>query len=113
FNLVAASPELTSHSWTPSQSLSLGNVYSWQVKAVKDGQEFKSPGPPAPQARFRILDREKANELAKARRAHPSSHLALGLLYAEAGLLKEAEQELRALEKANPDSEIVRSLLHQ
>ena len=113
FNLVAASPELTNHSWALPQSLARGKVYGWQVKAIKDGQEFTSPRPPAPQARFRILDQAKANELAKARRAYPSSHLALGLLYAEAGLLKEAEQELRLLQKANPDSEITRSLLSQ
>ena len=112
FNLMAASPQLTDLSWTPP-ALPRGKVYGWQVKATKDGQEFKSPRPPAPQARFRILDRAKANELAKARRAYPSSHLALGLLYAEAGLLREAEQELRALQKANPDSEIARSLLNQ
>jgi hypothetical protein len=112
FNLVATSPQLTEHSWAPP-ALSRGRVYAWQVKAIKDGQEFKSPRPPAPQARFRILDQAKASELAKARRAYPSSHLTLGLLYAEAGLLKEAEQELRALQKANPDSEIARSLLSQ
>lgn len=112
FNLVAASPQLANHSWVPP-ALSRGKVYAWQVKAIKDGQEFTSPRPPAPQARFRVLDRAKANELEKARRAYSSSHLVLGLLYAEAGLLKEAEQELRTLEKANPDSEITRSLLRE
>jgi hypothetical protein len=113
FNLVVASPPLTTHSWSLPQSLPRGRVYSWQVKATKDGQEITSPRPPAPQAKFRILDQGKANELAKAKRAYPSSHLALGLLYAEAGLLKEAEQELRALQKANPDAELARSLLRQ
>jgi hypothetical protein len=113
FNLAAASPELTGLTWTPPQSLARGRIYAWQVKAIKDGQEFKSPRPPMPQAKFRILDQAKANELAKARRAYASSHLTLGLLYAQAGLLKEAEQELRALQKANPDSEIARSLLNQ
>ena len=112
FNLVATSPPLTEHLWTAS-ALTRGRVYGWQVKATKDGQEFTSPSPPAPQAQFRILGRTKANELAKARRAYPSSHLTLGLLYAEAGLLKEAEEELRALQKANPDSEIARNLLNQ
>jgi len=33
------------------------------------------------------------------------------LLYARAGLLDEAEQELRALQKANPNVTIVRRLL--
>lgn len=113
FNLVASSPQLTRNSWVAPQSLSRGSVYSWQVKAIKDEQEFTSPRPPAPQANFRILDQAKTNELAKAKRAYPSSHLTLGLLYAEAGLLREAEQELRALQKANPDSEIARTLLRQ
>jgi hypothetical protein len=113
FNLVMASPQLTSRLWVLPQSLARAKVYSWQVKAIKDGQVFSSPRPPAPQANFRILDEGKVNELAKARRAYATSHLTLGLLYAEAGLLKEAEQELRILQKANPDSEIARSLLKQ
>lgn len=113
FNLVATSPQLTARSWAAPQTLPRGKVYSWQVTAVKDGQETKSPRPPAPQAKFRILDRAKADELSRARRAYPSSHLTLGLLYAEAGLLKESEQEFRLLQKANPGSELPRRLLRQ
>jgi hypothetical protein len=113
FNLAAASPQLTGNSWTLTQPLKRGGVYSWQVKAIKDGQEFRSPRPPAPQAKFRILDQAKVNELAQARREYASSHLTLGLLYSEAGLLDEAEKEFRALQKSNPDSELVRRLLSQ
>ena len=113
FKLVASSPQLTSRSWTATQSLPRGKVYSWQVKAIKDGQEITSPRPPAPQAKFRILDQSKANELARAKRAYSSSHLTLGLLYAEAGLLREAEQEFRLLLRANPNSELARRLLRQ
>ena len=113
FKLVASSPELTNRSWTASQSLGRGKVYSWQVKAIKDGQEVTSPRPPAPQAKFRVLDQAKANEIAKAKRAYASSHLTLGLLYADAGLLREAEQEFRLLRSANPNSEIARNLLRQ
>lgn len=113
FKLVATSLQITKHSWSAPQLLSRGKVYAWQVKAAKDGQEVTSPRPPAPQAKFRILDQAKVNELAKARRAYGSSHLALGLLYAEAGLLQESEQELRLLLKANPNSEIARNLLRQ
>ena len=80
---------------------------------MKDGQEITSPRPPAPQAKFRVLDQAKANELANARRAHSSSHLTLGLLYADAGLLREAEQEFRLVLKANPNSELARNLLRQ
>ncbi|HEY0764671.1 MAG TPA: hypothetical protein VGD61_20005 [Pyrinomonadaceae bacterium] len=113
FKLVSSSPQITSLTWTATQALPRGQVYSWQVKAIKDGQETTSPRPPAPQAKFRVLDQTKANELARAKRAYGSSHLALGLLYAEAGLLKEAEAELRLLRRANPDSEIAQKLLRQ
>lgn len=113
FKLVASSPQLNGRSWTATPSLARGKVYSWQVKAIKDGQEVTSPHPPAPQAKFRIVDQSKANELARAKRAYSSSHLTLGLLYAEAGLLKEAEQEFRLLLRANPDSDLARNLLRQ
>lgn len=113
FNLAGKSQELQSDEWTPTQPLARGHVYAWQVKASKDGHVFTAPAPPAPQARFRVLDQEQAGEIARASRAHGSSHLTLGLLYARAGLLDEAEQELRALLKANPNSALVRRLLAQ
>ncbi|HEY0367222.1 MAG TPA: zf-HC2 domain-containing protein, partial [Pyrinomonadaceae bacterium] len=113
FKLVTTSPPVTTSSWTATQSLPRGQTYSWQVKAVKDGQETTVPRPPAPQAKFRVIDQAKANELARAKRAFGSSHLMLAMLYAEAGLLREAEQELRVLQRANPQSEIVRKLLRQ
>jgi hypothetical protein len=112
FKLVANSPQLTSGSWSP-QSLPRGKIYAWQVKATMDGQEITSPRPPAPQAKFRVLDQSRVNEISRAKRAYGTSHLTLGLLYADAGLLREAEQEFRALQRANPNSEIARSLLRQ
>src|SRR5688500_1455514 len=111
FNPVATSPQLTALTWTTT--LPRGHVYSWQVKAIKDGQEVTSPRPPNPQAKFRVLDQSKANEIANARRAYATSHLTLGLLYADAGLLREAEQEFRLLQKANPNSDLARNLLRQ
>ena len=110
FNPAASSPLLTGASWT-SPPLARGQVYSWQVRAIRDGKEFIAPRPPAPQARFRILDQATAAEIARARRDYASSHLLLGLLYARAGLIAEAEQEFRARQKANPDSEVARKLL--
>lgn len=111
FKQVATSPQLTDTSWTTT--LPRGHVYSWQVKAIKEGEEIVSPRPPAPQAKFRVLDQAKANELMRAKNAYGSSHLTLGLLYAEAGLLKEAEQEFRLLRRANPNSDLARTLLRQ
>ncbi|MGH9752827.1 MAG: hypothetical protein ACREA2_08580 [Blastocatellia bacterium] len=111
FNLVASSSRLTGVSWMAPHSLKRGGIYSWQVKAIKGDEEFVSPRPPAPQTKFRILDEDRANELVRARRAYASSHLTMALLYAQAGLLDEAEQEFRALQKANPNSAISRRLL--
>jgi len=113
FKLVASSPQLTVTSWTSPQSLPRGRVYSWQVKASKDGAEITSPRPPAPQAKFRVVDQARFNELSRAKRVYASSHLTLALLYADAGLLKEAEQELRLLRRSNPNSDIPRNLLRQ
>jgi hypothetical protein len=108
---IITSPQLTDTSWTSPQSLKRGGIYSWQVTAIKGGEEFSSPRPPAPQAKFRILDETLANELVQARRGYASSHLTLALLYTKAGLLDEAEQEFRALQKANPKSVISLRLL--
>jgi hypothetical protein len=112
-DLAVTSPQVFDHSWTAPQSLKRDGIYYWQVKTIKDGREFKSPRPPAPQAKFRILDEAKADELARARRAYASSHLTMGLLYGQAGLLYDAERELRALQKANPNSAIASQLLRR
>jgi hypothetical protein len=66
---------------------------------------------PAPPAKFRILDQDRASELTRASRVYASSHLTLALLYTQAGLIDEAEKEFRELQKANPDSAISRRLL--
>jgi len=113
FKLVSSSPQVTDLKWIATQALPRGHVYSWQVKATKDGQETTSPRPPAPQAKFRVLDQSRVNELTRAKRAYGSSHLTLGLLYAEAGLMREAEAEFRLLRRANPDSEIAQRLLRE
>jgi anti-sigma factor RsiW len=109
FKLISSSPMLTDLSWAPPQ-LPRGQTYSWQVKATGGGQEFIAPHPTAPQAKFRILDQAAASEIARARRDYASSHLLLGLLYARAGLIDEAEREFRALQKANPHSDVARKL---
>ncbi|MBO0721587.1 MAG: hypothetical protein J2P41_12240, partial [Blastocatellia bacterium] len=113
FDPVASSPRLSEPKWQPPQALKRGASYYWQVKAIKEGKESVSPAPPAPPAKFRIVDEAKARELERARRSYGSSHLLLGLIYAESGLLDEAEAEFRTLQKSNPDSAIPDRLLHQ
>ena len=53
----------------------------------------------------------KLNELARAEKSYSGNHLVLGVLYAEAGLIADAERELRALQAAHPNDATARKLL--
>jgi len=110
-NQVIISSQGADTSWTAPRSLKRGVAYSWQVTAIRGGEEIISPRPPAPVAKFRILDETLANEIDQARRAYASSHLTMALVYTQAGLLDEAEREFLALQRANPNSTISRRLL--
>ena len=111
FNLVAHSPSLSTTNWTVDKPLQRGQIYSWEVTATKDGKEFKAPVAPAPSAQFRLLEADKLNALSKLKQQKPTSHLALGLMYARFGLVNDAEVEFRKLMKENPDSAAARKLL--
>jgi hypothetical protein len=111
FNPVSKSPVLASTSWTVAEPLQRGRTYVWIVTAIKDGREVKSPVPPAPEARFKVLEKETADDILKSRRAYRDSHLLSGLVYAQAGLLDEAEREFELLVRANPKSAVARKLL--
>ena len=113
FNKVASSEAQSGTQWSPASSLKRGETYSWQVTAIKDGKELVSPAPPAPDARFKILDGAKTRELEQARRTYPDSHLVLGVLYQRAGLLDDAEREFKTLSAANPKSQTTRKLLSE
>lgn len=111
FNEVAASPLQAKTEWTPSDSLSRAKIYTWQVTAIKDNKEVLSPVPPAPEARFKILEQSKVEELEKVEKDYPASHLLHGLLYAREGLVEDAEREFQALYQENPQSEIAQKFL--
>ncbi|HKP47790.1 MAG TPA: zf-HC2 domain-containing protein [Pyrinomonadaceae bacterium] len=110
FNLVTRSTPITVTRWTPP-SLRRGMIYSWEVVAVRNGQEVRSPVAPAPRAQFRILEAEKLRELTNVKKQSPISHLALGLTYARFGLLAEAEGQLQILARENPSSPVATRLL--
>ena len=113
FNEISSSPELTATEWTAAAALPRDRSYRWQVTATVDGKEVMSPVRPAPDAVFRIVDAESADEIESVRRQHPNSDLLLGLAYARAGMRKEAEREFNSLLRRNPRSEIARKLLRQ
>jgi hypothetical protein len=111
FRVVAKSEEISETQWTPPTDLERGLTFRWQVTAKASGRQVKSPLPPAPEARFKVLEPDKANDLQRARQALANSHLALGLLYAQAGLLDDAERELQMLIGANPQANVAKGLL--
>ncbi len=111
FRKVAASQPQTGTEWVVTTPLPRGDVYTWQVKAIKNGEAVTSPEAPAPEAKFMVLDATKAEELERARERYAGSHLTLGTLYARAGLLDEAEREFELLLRDNPKSPVARKLL--
>jgi hypothetical protein len=111
FRKVAASAPQAGTEWTVAQPLTRGQVYSWHVSASREGREVTSPEQPAPEAKFVVLDGAKAEELSRAGQVYKGSHLALGTLYARAGLLDEAERELQSALRENPGSKVARKLL--
>jgi hypothetical protein len=111
FNEVVKSPPLTLTNWQVDRALRRGRTYTWQVTATRDGQQITAPALEAGDAKFKVLDQARANELARVKTNYPGRHLLLGLVYAQAGLLDEAERELKALVEANPQSNEVWELL--
>jgi hypothetical protein len=109
-NQVGQSEELppTQTQWKAS-SLRRGQVFSWAVTAMVDGKKVVSPSASAPEMKFAVLSSADLQELARLKKSN--SHLALGIFYARAGLLNEAERELESLIKLNPQSELPRKLL--
>jgi hypothetical protein len=104
-----SSPTLRDHTWSPDASLKRGHTYLWQVAASSSGIETVAPKPPDPPAKFFVASAENASRLAKI----PASPLVRGILYANAGLVDDAERELAAEAAQNPSSDVVRRFLTQ
>lgn len=112
FRIVAESGKLTATNWKPSKPLPRGANYSWQVTAISaDGTETVSPSSPAPQARFRVIEQNLFDDINRLEKSADRSHLALGALYAKAGLRQEARAEFEKLVKENPNSDVARKFL--
>lgn len=112
FRVVEQSGKLTATSWKPTKNLPRGANYSWQITAtLADGTETVSPSSPAPQARFRVIEQNLFDEINRLENSGKRSHLALGVLYAKAGLKQEARIEFEKLVRENPNSKVARQLL--
>jgi hypothetical protein len=95
--------------WIAPSRLRRGQVYSWIVTAMVDGKKVVSPSASAPEMKFAVLSAADFEELTRLKKS--TSHLALGVFYARAGLLNEAEGEFRSLGELNPQAALPRKLL--
>jgi hypothetical protein len=111
FDQVMASPSMTDTTWTATSALKPGVTYQWQVTADSPEGLVRAPAPPAPDARFRVIDAAAGKTLDRDLARAGSSQLMKGLLLAQAGVLDEAEEAFVALQAANPDSKRVADLL--
>ena len=109
--LVASGPAQKGRSWVVGPPLSRGHTYSWQVRRSGNDGEEVHPRPPEPLARFRVLDRAGAAEIAAARAS--GSHLATALALARHGLLDGAVEELERLVALDPGAPLPARLLQQ
>ena len=105
---VAGSPKQSGTSWI-SQPLARGKQYVWQVTAFRGDSTVKAPQPPDPEARFLVIADQDANAIERAREAR-AGHLRMTVLYARAGLCREATAELDALARENNNAPLANQL---
>jgi hypothetical protein len=109
---VATSPRLTTTRWVPPDPLPADRILTWQVTAFDRSGAITAPRPPLAEARFFILERDRARLIRSLEQLERPS-ISLGVAYAESGALAEAQRELSALIAANRDPETARQLLQQ
>jgi hypothetical protein len=109
FRKVTQSPKLRTNSWQPQEPLMRGVRLAWQV-AVQTGDKTQLiPEPPAREAVFEVMNSESFVQIEHARDVEHASPAALGILYARAGALEDAETEFRKPPEAD---ELLRSVLN-
>jgi hypothetical protein len=106
FRLVTKSRPLKSLEWSPDKPLVRKTVYRWEVKAVRGGHTQSAPAPTEPEAKFFVLSVTDARRLGAAHAAMPDDPLAMGILYANSGVLDLARRELSAAALASDPARI-------
>lgn len=113
FEKLVESPKIDSARWIPADPLPRGIRLSWQVTATVNGKPVRLPVPPAREAVFEVMSAETAKTINEARDLQHASPVELGLLYARAGALEDAEAEFAGTPDAKDLLESVRKLLRQ
>ena len=108
---VLQSPVISGTKWTAGSALQRGKVYQWQVTAFRSSEQIVAPAPPAPEARFEVINQSQADELVQLKLTQASNHFALGCAYANAGVLDQAESELRLVPLSDANHDVAQRFL--
>ena len=100
--VIARAQGIQNTSWMVLTPLHPGGEYSWQVSTTGASE----------QASFRILDDGQVMLWRAMQAAHKNSHLIIGLVAQQLGMLAIAEREYTALTKAFPESNTAALLLN-
>jgi len=100
--VIARAQGIQNTSWMMLTPLRRGGEYTWQVTVAGASE----------QASFRVLDDGQAMLWRAMLAAHRDSHLVIGLVAQQLGMLAIAEREYTALTKAYPDSNTAALLLN-
>jgi len=103
--------EVKGTTWRVPAKLTRGQAYKWNVLARVGDKEVYASRPPLGEAIFKVLNAQTADRVENAQRRYRGSPLMLGVWYAQAGLLDDAEREFQQLLEKNPASEIAKKLL--
>jgi hypothetical protein len=99
--------------WTPPQPLARGQSYAWQVTARRGRESVTVPAPPAPVARFSVMEEKTAATIQRISRAYPQSHLLLGILETQAGARTEAALHLSQVPDTDSYAALARRTLER
>jgi hypothetical protein len=112
-NPVISSPMLSATRWTPADPLPRGRTYVWQVTATMSGATAIAPAAPAPPAVFHVVAADTATALERIETDHPGAHLALGILYMDAGVRDRAIRHLQQVPAGSPHADVAAQSLQR
>jgi hypothetical protein len=111
--VVLLGPPVTATRWAPDAPLARGASYVWQVTARRGGNRVIAPAAPAPPARFRVLDAASAATLRRMEARHADSHLLLGILNTQAGVVAAAVSHFERVAPDDPHADVARRSLER
>jgi hypothetical protein len=98
-NEITRSSPLAQPTWVPDRPLPRERTYVWQVAALRNGQTVVTPVAPMPPAKFHVVDAHTADVVERAHAEWPDSHVLLGILDMNAGIVDDA---IRQFEQVGP-----------